>query len=646
VALVKMKKIQLAFLKTQKNKVLDFLQEQEVFSSLETAQKGEKVSFEFLRENEKKLADLSFVIKNLKTYYEDQRDFSYFLMGEKEVFSENRVKEIAKQLNYQEIVKKVQEKDQILNELNARKIEISKNLEIFEKFKNLNLNLEDFFKQSKVFIEAGVLKTSDFSLLEENLKDLKSTEIIIASQDEKETSFVVIYYYDLAEKISNLLRNYEVKIVSLPQENHLVKDYLKDLDKEKKEIEDKIKHNVLALEDLAIELPKLKACYDYFLWNKDKEETFIKGYHTEYAVIIEGFVKAEKLKMLQLELEQITQAEAYLQEIEIEENENIPVEIENHPYLRPFEAVTRLYGLPKSNEVDPTPYLAVFFFFFFGFCLTDAVYGVILALLSFVSLKIFKVPRDLKPLLSLIGLGGIGTIIMGVLFGGYAGITLSNNSFLKTLQVFDFNTGLEAVMLFAFLFGFLQLWVGTLISGVHNWKQGFKKKAFFLDFSWTVFFVLIGLSQILDNEIYANNLSYIALIFLTLSLSFESKGLLKIVKGPLAVVEGGIDWLSKTMSYARLFALGLSTGVIAIVFNSIAQLFGDMMPWGLNYIVMFLIIIFGHLMNIAMNSLGSFIHSARLQFVEFFSKFMEGGGVKFEPLMKKSKYVYLEDNKL
>jgi len=118
--------------------------------------------------------------------------------------------------------------------------------------------------------------------------------------------------------------------------------------------------------------------------------------------------------------------------------------------------------------------------------------------------------------------------------------------------------------------------------------------------------------------------------------------IIRILMGIVKTIDEAMGWLSNVLSYSRLFALGLATGIIATIFNSLAMTFGGMAPIGLNFVIIVAILIFGHSINIGLNLLGAFIHSGRLQFVEFFGKFAEFGGINFKPLQRKGKYLFSE----
>ncbi|PCI24498.1 hypothetical protein COB57_04850 [Candidatus Peregrinibacteria bacterium] len=659
-ALVKMKKAQVVFLKSAKDDVLQFLQKQEAFQFFSGDEEGKK-DHEAYNQATKKVADVSFVIDMLSPYSQEKTPFSHMLLGGKSVFLNSQVEKIANEYPLSKVVQNVQNHEIKLNHAGSRLKEVKKELHSFSHFKSVSIHLEEWKKQSSAGVVFGSVSHQNKSEFLKKLYELKTVEFIMTSSEKTEDFFYVIFEVLHKDAVKEILRNHEVSEVIFPENVAGIHAFVESLEKESRALELQIEEITKELVVCSQDLPELKACHDFFHWEKEREKIGIEGSMTEYTYMLTGWVRADALSTLQVKIEQLTQNEAAIVEIAVEQDENVPVEIENNAVFTPFETVTRIYGLPKSDELDPTPYLSLFFLIFFGFCLTDAIYGGILALLSLFVLKMMKTDKSARGFFQLIFLGGLATVVMGVLFRGYAGIEITDTShmlypiysYLSQFQIFDVNMNVMKVMGFAFGLGFVQLWFGTVISGIHQWKQGNRAKAFFEQFSWTIVFALLPVyfsyagSENPSDIAVASNIMWSLVIFLLYGLSYEEPWLLKPVKGVLFLMNELMAWLSNVLSYARLFALGLSTGVIALVFNEIAFTVGGMMPMGLDYFVIFVIIFLGHTLNIAMNTLGAFIHSARLQFVEFFGKFMEGGGTQFAPFSRKSVFVHLEsDEKL
>ncbi|MBT4936877.1 hypothetical protein HON22_03075, partial [Candidatus Peregrinibacteria bacterium] len=604
-----------------------------------------------LRDAEKNVADIDFAIRFLKPYSKDGRGFAYALLGEKEAFVESRVREIVAQYNFQDIVAQLQDIEVAMNHSKTNISEITKEIGSLRIFSQLGLDLKGISSQKSVSVFFGKILSPNYLIFKDGLeKKVRELEIQKAQSNDTETSFYILVSQDKKDEVVQLMKKHEASEIAIPEACEHIPKYLKSLEHSLSEQEKKLISFQGQAKVLTKELPKLKACHDYFLWKKENAFVGNHGEYTRYTVIFHGWVKQNELETLQMELSHITQNSTTIVSLTPEENEEVPVEIENNKYVAPFELVTRMYGLPKVSELDPTPVLAVFFLVFFGFCLTDTLYGILLAAICFSVLAFMKVPREIRGLFTLVGVCGVSTTILGLIFGGYAGISPEHfPQFIQNLQVFDTTNSEDilTIMKVTFGLGAFQLWYGTIVAGIHAFKSKRMAESFFEHFSWTIFFASIAFSVFfVENPQMSQYLMIASLVFISLCLSYKTKNIfLKLIVGPFNFIQEIIGWGSNILSYARLFALGLATGVIAMVFNEIAIIISQMLPVYIGIPIMVFIILFGHTLNIAINVLGAFIHSARLQFVEFFGKFLEGGGRRFRPFERKSRYVYLEDVK-
>lgn len=399
------------------------------------------------------------------------------------------------------------------------------------------------------------------------------------------------------------------------------------------------------LSKAAQNLRDLKTYYD--LLNIQKVQLEIKKRCLE-----EGFLSyllfwatEEKKKELEGGLKKLS-AELIIVETAPEKDELPPVILENNKVVQPFQYVTEIFGLPRNDEIDPTPYLAFFFILFFGICLTDAAYGLLIALFTGFSLLFLKGLFSDTKLLKLLFYGGISTMIMGILFGSYFGASPSalRLSFLEKLKLIDPIKDTTLFMGLAFFLGYLQLVFAQavrIISGRRNKNKGL----FLAGIAWMTLYLaggvlLLGLKWPLLKQIGL----WPVLFSVLLVLFVESRGVkifLRPLAGAIKMLQGLIGTMSDILSYSRLMALGLATAVIALIVNQIALLFGEMIPY-VGWLVAGLILIGGHIFNLGINALGAFIHSGRLQFVEFFPKFLEGGGRRLKSIKSKLKYIKVE----
>ncbi len=304
-----------------------------------------------------------------------------------------------------------------------------------------------------------------------------------------------------------------------------------------------------------------------------------------------------------------------------------------------------------------------------------------MSLILFIVLKTVPLSRDIKIMVKLIFIGGLSTFIMGVLFGGWFGMKPEEapnfmvhevgDKLMFYGQIFDpLNDLLTKVAPLAFGLGMSQVILGVVLKGVIKVKNNKTKEAFFEDFLFALFLIIstLGAIPIVLNKFNILAISenvqnviiwimLISTIFAILGQAYNSSKLMKILVLPALLISvfsflnNLIGLIPKVFSYARLFALGLATGMIGWAFNLIASIFKELiMGDGTNIILVIIgilfatfIIICGHLVNITLNLLGAYIHSGRLQFVEFFGLFLECGGKKFQPLKQESKYVFREE---
>ena len=332
-----------------------------------------------------------------------------------------------------------------------------------------------------------------------------------------------------------------------------------------------------------------------------------------------------------------------------------PIQLENTPATRPFSVLTGLYGLPKHSEADPTPLLTPFFFVFFGLCLTDSGYGLLLALLFGWGLRKMTLSPTAKNFFRLLFLGGISALIFGGFVGGWLGNTPKllpeSLGFLdrwaNSILVLDPIKNPVPFLILSLILGVLQIYVGLVAKFVATHAREGAREAV-LNEGVEIFllsgFLFLGLSgaDLLPEFLVpiANWMASIAVVTTILARGREYKNIFAKLGGGLLGVYGLVNYLGDILSYSRLFALGLATGVIAVVVNTLTALLGQVPYVGVLLIPVVYVV--GHAFNLVISSLGAFIHSARLQYVEFFSKFYEGGGRAMAPFRSTPRYVDLE----
>ena len=399
-------------------------------------------------------------------------------------------------------------------------------------------------------------------------------------------------------------------------------------------------------------LDDCKRLYDYYLIEERKLECEMQTSCTETSYILEAWVPVGKAKELDEALESSPLALTY----EIREplaDEKPPTYVEDNAVVEPYQSVTNMFSAPAYREIDPNPFVAFFFFLFFGMMLADAGYGLVLMILTGIVLIKQRPPKGQASLVKIIFMGGLSTVIWGVIFGSYFGYSATD------LGIWCWFNPIEQPMNMLFLslgMGVFQMCFGLGINMVAMFKQKKPLDAISGTLSW--YFMILGLALAFGSSLikavtmpsWVRTVGYVLLgvgvFLLMLSGALHKKGASK-VSGAFARLYDIINFFSDLMSYTRIFGLGLASAVIGMVFNEIGALMMNMIPIkAIGVIVTAVVFLIGHVFNIGINALGAYVHNSRLQFVEFFGKFYTGGGELFRPLGCEMKYYYIHNQEV
>jgi len=398
---------------------------------------------------------------------------------------------------------------------------------------------------------------------------------------------------------------------------------------------------------LSQQLVKLEILYDHY-HNLVSRETARGGAPaTEQAVILEGWVKDKDYSSLEAIVGRF--GASSVGRTEIAEGEEKPVEIENSHSVRPFEVVTRLYGMPHTTDVDPTVFLAPFFALFFGICLTDAAYGMVM--IGFMWWLLKKIKGDAK-FFKMMLICSVTTVVAGALTGGWCGDAIQVffpklKGFREALMWFD---PLEKPMHFfviSLALGYFQIIFGIGVAFWHRWTSGDKKEAIYDHGTWLVWLNSLAIFGMAKAGYLPAALgtvfgvvAIVPAIGIILFSEREGGWGARIGMGCYNVFST-VFYVGDVLSYIRLMALGMVTAGFGMAINTIVK---QVMAMGvLGWVLGGLIFIGGHVFNIANSCLSAFVHSMRLQFVEFFTKFLQGGGKPFEPLRKEYKHIQVDE---
>jgi V/A-type H+-transporting ATPase subunit I len=579
------------------------------------------------------------------------------LGGGRVLVGEEQFKGIARDFDFEAVVGQVGDLEAGRTELRTRRNHLEAFVERLEPWAALDVPLEEISARKDIEILAGAISGGrGTAALDETLAASDpSAWVEVVSETERRTYIVVFYHKTDAEEVQEALRRSDFDLHTFEGLRGLPRDLLAGARREIASIDADLEDLISKGRELVRHRPHLMIAYDYFVQEARRAAAQGLVGNTGRVGIIEGWIRARDYEKLAGDVEARIEA-AYVIKIEPEPGEEPPIELRNPPAMRPFEVLTEMYGMPHAREIDPTPLAGPFFALFFGFCITDAGYGIVLVVLSLLLMKYLHAGRKI---LWLAFIGGLTTILMGSITGGWFGLNDSTipqwlsfvGTFRRKLMQFDPLEQPMTMFGLALALGVIQVTFGVFVKMIDNIRHGDIMAGIFDQLTWIVLLwsaVLYGLVRM--GALSATHLPAIkwtavgaaaGMIGFTNRKSWNPA--LRAGSGLYRLYQIATSSLGDILSYARLLALGMATGGIAMVINVVALIAKDIPIIGIP--AMIFVLAAGHSFNIAVNALGGFVHSARLQYVEFYPKFFEGGGSPFRPFKRDLTYTRLIEDK-
>ncbi len=512
-------------------------------------------------------------------------------------------------------------------------------------WQSLQTPVEEIGPLARTICQAGLLPVGQFIQVQDNIGELGGAIQQIA-ETENRYACLVVYLKENANEVQKLLRSAEFALVNFAPMTGTVPELIRQHEEKVSQAEGQLQSYKESATKLSKSLLKLEILHDHYSNLLSREQTKGAAPATQRTVILEGWVKEKNYRCLEKIVSGFEASS--LSRVKPAADEQIPVEIENKQIVQPFEFITRLYGMPQPSNVDPTIFLAPFFALFFGICLGDAGYGLVMLIAAVLIGK--KMQGDRK-LVWMLAICSVFAILVGTLTGSWFGDAISKFApQLEGLRVklmwFDPLEKPMMMMGVAMGLGYIHIMTGLLIAFVHNLKLRDYASAVFEQLTWLVMLNSIVIYAFSKAGILPAGLgtfcSRFAIVPAVLILLFSSR-----VGGWGARLGMGaynvfstVFYLGDVLSYLRLMALGMVGSGLGMAINIIAELTLKI-PY-IGFIVAILIFVGGHAFNLFLSILGAFVHTMRLQFVEFFPKFLAGGGRIFQPLHKEYKHIHME----
>lgn len=648
-AIVKMAKFNLSLFSSEKDAILKKLQD---FGHVHISQEDTEESG---LENANRQAEISRISEKMSRFEEAIKILSPYLpeaKGLKEKYS-NAFKE--------RLEKTESEADELIRKMDSRTDEVFSINKMIERsrsqissyktdklekarWKKLDIPVEDLYTPKSVKVISGVLPAR---WLDELRKFIAKAEGGLYSEyisgDDK-NSYILLFVKDESPELSQLLREMEFREEILSGKG-TIREMMEELDKKIMAEEKNIADRKLKLKNICHDyMDDFKEAYEIealALNLNNKEEMFLKS---NYLSFISGYLPYDDLDSFNKIIESGLKEGRYILKLKEADKDDpdVPILLKNNAVLSPFESIVETYSLPLYKEMDPTGLLAPWYIVFFSIMLGDLGYGLILALGSFILLKLFNFKEKTKQSLRFFGILGLGSVVAGIAFGSCLGGLIP-----MPALIIDPTQDYMIMIVFSVILGFIHLIVGLILQGFQLARESKNIDILYDVCSWI--FILVGLAiaglatVMAPDTIYAN-VGYAlaglgALLVLFFSARDEKGWGARIAWGTYNLY-GSTSYVGDIVSYTRLTAIMLSGAYIGFSFNLIGKMIAG--AGILGYLPAVIILIVAHLFNLFLSSLSAYVHSMRLIYVEFFGKFYEGGGRPFKGLRPEAKYMLIK----
>ena len=632
-AIVKMKKFKLFALEKDRKSLLKELQKFSYVHFVKTKEEDESLKEIELNQDMTTIKEKSQKVKWILNYF-----LKLFPKEAKKEIDESSIKEMLFVLVEQQASKYDFSNDyenlaNISREIDSNKEEIA-NLETYRKELSKWLNIKESlgnlkaFKTAKFFL--GTVAKKNFEPLKDKLRNFEHTYIEEISDESSQINIMLLTSNTEEKELKNELKTYSFTETNFDFDTSFNEEYekTKNREEELKKANEKLKEKVEKLLKL---IPKLLIQKEY-LDNALMRETVVSNFKaTDTVNVIEGYIPLDMEEEFKKIVNKNSNKNNYLEITEVDkDDEEVPILLKNPGITGLFASITQMYALPRYNEIDPTAILSIFYWIFFGMMVADFAYGLILFILSGLALMIGKFDENKRKFLKFFFALSFSTMIWGLLYGSAFGDLIK----LPT-QVLDSSKDFMSIFILSIIFGAIHLVIALGIKAYILIKNGHFMDVIYDVFLWyltlTSLIILLlagrfGLSEFTKNIFIA--CAVIGMLGIVVFGARDAKTLVGRIGGGLYSLYGITSYIGDFVSYLRLMALGLAGGFIASAINIIVKM---LVSKGILGIILGVVVFtLGQSFNIFLSFLSSYVHTSRLTYVEFFSKFYEGGGKAFK----------------
>ncbi|GAA0070200.1 V-type ATP synthase subunit I [Clostridium sardiniense] len=642
-AIVKMNKFTLLAFESKKDTLLEKLQgfSEVEFINLQNEDylEDNKELKELFKDNidsefakcEEELSKARFALDFLRTYVPQKSGLKAMREG-KRALTLNELKESVNKSNWQDLYEKLKEKEVHLANLENEKTKLEGVIESLKPLEGLDVSFEELKSIKTPYFLGSVSKQYENELMS-SLSDYYVETISVNSDD---IFLLVLAYKDNKDQVEDILRGFGFSGFKTEQKDTPIRIIHESMDRIEKIESEKffIKEELSILEEEAKTLELAFEYYSNVYQRKTVKTHFLK---TDKVSLIQGWIAVSDNEDFKKIVKDTLGEDYYLgfEDVKSEEIDDVPIRLQNNDLNKSFENITEMYSMPRYDEIDPTPLLTPFFLIFFGMMVADVGYGLLVLIGSIVALKVLKLDKGQRQFAKFFFYLSFPTILFGFIYGAFFG------DLLPLPALIDTNKDVTTILIMSVAFGVIQIFFGLGIKAYVLIRNGRPFDAFCDVGSWVITLVSIGVfgfGSFAGNGIVKTIGMWCMIIGMVLIVVTQGRHM-KSVGGKLGEglysLYGITGYIGDLVSYTRLMALGLAGGSIAGALNLIIGMF----PGVAFFIFGPVIFILGQLFNLGLSLLGAYVHTCRLEYVEYFSKFYEGGGKPFKPFKTLDKYI-------
>lgn len=589
----------------------------------------------FIIDIRNEISEIEDVIELLSSYEEDLGAIQSMKKGMKN-YTYEELMELGPKIDVSNICKNMESLRQSREEKENKIAQEEGKLKELLPWRNLKLSSKDLESTNNVSFITGYVLSKQYDSMKKEIDKLNYTHIELVGMSDSDSYVLIISEKEDKNELTEILRKYsffreDIKVEESPN------DEIKKIRKNILKLKDQVDNIGKTLKREGIELDDLKLRYEYLNQLLVKYESTNNFLSTKFVNLIEGYLKSSDSEKFKGILENRFADDYYLEIQAADKNDiNTPILLENNKLVQPFENLTEMYSMPRYNEIDPTPFLAPFYWLFFGMMIGDFGYGMLMVLATWVMMR-FNVTDSMRNNLKFFNLLGFSAIFWGLLYGSFFG------GVIDIPGLIDPAVDYKLVMILSLGLGGIHMFMGLGLKAYMLIRDGKKLDALYDVFTWyltLISAIYFGISKVmgLPGSNVAKYLMFIGMAAIVLLTGRAAKTWPGRIASGAYELYGISSWMGDFVSYVRLMALGLAGGFIGVAINLIVETITGV--GGVAGIV-FAVIVFtgGQLFNLGLSALSAYVHTMRLTFVEFMGKFYEGGGKSFNKVRSNSKYI-------